>query len=86
MGFDDVTVSLTGTYRQLDHCVQYRETDFNFVSRLMEQEGIYYFFDHTDEGGATKHKLKLVDAMSTHAEYPNYEKLKIFRFRRAGER
>ena len=36
----------------MDHCVQYRETDFNFVSRLMEQEGIYYFFEHVDEGGS----------------------------------
>ena len=75
-GFDDVTPSLTATYRKLDHCVQYRETDFNFVSRLMEQEGIYYFFEHVDDGGVIKHKLKLVDAMSAHSEYPEYEKIK----------
>ena len=31
-----------------DFCVQYRETDFNFASRLMEEEGIYYFFKHTE--------------------------------------
>ena len=30
------------------YCVQYRETDFNFVSRLMEEEGIYYYFKHED--------------------------------------
>jgi type VI secretion system secreted protein VgrG len=75
-GFDDYTPSLTGSYRKMDHCVQYRETDFNFVSRLMEQEGIYYFFDHEGEGGSPKHKLKLVDAMSAHSEYPNYESIK----------
>ncbi len=40
-----------------DYCVQYRETDFNFVSRLMEQEGLYYFFKH--ENG--KHTLVLTD-------------------------
>lgn len=74
-GFDDVSPSLTGSYRKLDHCVQYRETDFNFVSRLMEQEGIYYFFEHVDEGSTTKHKLKLVDAMGTHSEYTGYETL-----------
>jgi type VI secretion system secreted protein VgrG len=73
-GFDDYTPSLTGSYRKMDHCVQYRETDFNFISRLMEQEGIYYFFEHEDEG--KKHKLKLVDAMSAHAEYPDYGSIK----------
>src|SRR5712672_3299711 len=63
-GFDDFTPSLNGTYRKMDHCVQYRETDFNFVSRLMEQEGIYYYFEHADDGGVIKHKIKMVDAMS----------------------
>jgi type VI secretion system secreted protein VgrG len=72
-GFDDVTPALTATYRTLDHCVQYRETDFNFVSRLMEQEGIYYFFEQVDEGGSVKHKLKLADAKSAHTENPGFE-------------
>ncbi len=75
-GFDDVTPALTGSYRTMDHCVQYRETDFHFVSRLMEQEGIYYFFDHVDDGGVIKHKLKLVDAMSAHSEYLDYGTIK----------
>jgi type VI secretion system secreted protein VgrG len=75
-GFDDYTPSLTGSYRKMDHCVQYRETDFNFVSRLMEQEGIYYFFEHEGDSASPKHKLKLVDAMSAHSEYPNYESIK----------
>jgi type VI secretion system secreted protein VgrG len=75
-GFDDVTPALTGSYRTLDHCVQYRETDFNFVSRLMEQEGIYYFFEHVDDGGI-KHKLKLADAKSAHSEYAGYETLQF---------
>src|ERR1043165_9559930 len=75
-GFDDVTPALTATYRKLDHCVQYRETDFNFVSRLMEQEGIYYFFEQVDEGGSIKHKLKLVDAMSAHSEFLDYSTIK----------
>jgi len=75
-GFDDFTPALTATYRTMDHCVQYRETDFNFVSRLMEQEGIYYFFEHLDEGGVIKHKLKFADAKSAHAEYPNYGTIK----------
>ena len=37
----DFKLELTGTYRKWNYCVQYRETDFNFVSRLMEEEGIY---------------------------------------------
>jgi type VI secretion system secreted protein VgrG len=37
------------TYSPLEYCVQYRETDFNFISRLMEQYGIFYFFEHGDD-------------------------------------
>ncbi|MBS0553106.1 MAG: type VI secretion system tip protein VgrG, partial [Proteobacteria bacterium] len=51
---------LTGTYEPWEYCVQYRETDFNFVSRLMEQEGISYFFTHADG----KHTLTLTDSPS----------------------
>jgi len=47
----------TGTYRKREYCVQYRESDFNFVSRLMEEEGIFYFFKHE----AGKHTLVLAD-------------------------
>jgi type VI secretion system secreted protein VgrG len=55
---------LTGTYAQREYCVQYRETDFDFVSRLMEEEGIYYYFEHSDG----KHTLKLVDSDSGHTK------------------
>ena len=44
----DFKFELTGTYRKWTYCVQYRETDFNFVSRLMEEEGMYYYVKHTD--------------------------------------
>ncbi|WP_256099020.1 type VI secretion system Vgr family protein, partial [Variovorax sp. SG517] len=37
---------LSGSYRQWEYCVQYNESDFAFVSRLMELEGIYYWFKH----------------------------------------
>jgi len=46
----------------LEYCVQYRETAFDFVTRLMEQYGIYYFFDHKDG----EHKLMLADDQSSH--------------------
>ncbi len=70
-GFTDFREELSGTYRTWEYCVQYRETDFNFVSRLMEQEGIYYFFEHEQE----KHTLVLADSPSAHAAYPDYGKI-----------
>src|SRR5215475_14369824 len=48
LGFKDFALRLQGSFVQRDYCVQYRETDFNFVSRLMEEEGIFYFFEHTE--------------------------------------
>jgi type VI secretion system secreted protein VgrG len=42
------TIRLTKTYSKWDLCTQYRETDFNFVSRLMEHEGIFYFFEFSN--------------------------------------
>ncbi|HEY0856435.1 MAG TPA: type VI secretion system tip protein TssI/VgrG [Albitalea sp.] len=54
-------------YRSWDYCVQYRESDFNFVSRLLEHEGIYYRFEHSD--GA--HKLLLLDSSGAHDPQPH---------------
>ena len=54
--------ALSGSYRLWDYCVQYHETDFNFVSRLMEHEGIYYYFEHN----AGTHTLVLCDGLSSH--------------------
>jgi type VI secretion system secreted protein VgrG len=65
-GFKDYKFSLTSTYEPREYCVQYRETDFNFVSRLMEQYGIFYFFEH--ENG--KHTLVLADSESVHQSCP----------------
>ncbi len=58
----DHDLRLIGTYPKLDYCVQYRETDFDFVSRLMEEAGIYYFFEHAKD----KHTMVLVDSMAKH--------------------
>ena len=73
-GFTDFEEALSGSYRIWEYCVQYRETDFNFVSRLMEQEGIYYYFKHE----INKHILVLSDSVSSHEAYPGYEKLPYF--------
>jgi len=62
---------LTATYPVWEYCVQYRETAFNFVSRLMEQEGIYYYFTH--ENG--KHMLVLCDSPGVHQPFPGYESI-----------
>lgn len=60
---------LTSVYRIWGYCVQYQETDFDFISRLMEHEGIYYYFVHHAEG----HILILADAPSAHHSHAGYE-------------
>lgn len=66
--------SLSGGYPACEYVVQYRETDFAFVSRLMEQEGIYYFFRH--EGN--KHTLVLADSARAHLKQPGYEEIPFY--------
>jgi len=66
-GYHDFSLSLYGDFVKRDYCVQYRESDFNFVSRLMEEEGIFYFFEH--EKG--KHTLVLGNDPSAHKACPN---------------
>jgi len=68
-GFTDFKVSLTGSYTPLEYCVQYRETDFNFISRLMEQNGIFYFFEHEDG----KHTMVIADSASIHTSCPGFD-------------
>ena len=58
----NVEFKLFREYRTWTYCVQYRESDFSFVSRLLEHEGIYWYIEH----GASGHKLVLVDAHSAH--------------------
>jgi type VI secretion system secreted protein VgrG len=66
LGLRDFRDELSRPYTKWDYCVQYRETDFQFISRLMEQEGIYYFFEH--EKG--KHTLVLADSPQAHKSSP----------------
>jgi type VI secretion system secreted protein VgrG len=73
-GFSDFEESLTGNYPANEYIVQYRETDFNFISRLLERAGIYYFFRHT----ASAHTLVLADAPSAHAPTPGCETLPCY--------
>ncbi|HTK00299.1 MAG TPA: type VI secretion system tip protein TssI/VgrG [Bordetella sp.] len=59
----------TASYPEWDNCTQYRETDFNFLNRLLQREGIYYYFEHT--GG--KDTLVLIDDPGQHDAIPGYE-------------
>ena len=68
-GFTDYKLNLQGTYQPRDYCVQYRETDFNFVSRLLEDEGIFYFFQQSED----KHTLVLADDKSSFEACPHDE-------------
>ncbi len=66
-GLSDYELQLDGSYGKREYCVQYRETDFNFISRLLEEEGIYYFFKQ--ENG--KHTMVIADSPSKHKPCPN---------------
>ncbi|MGG5964177.1 type VI secretion system Vgr family protein [Salmonella enterica] len=60
---------LTDSYRVWDYCVQYQESSLDFISRLMELEGIAYHFSHE----ADKHTLVLTDATTQHQPFSGYE-------------
>ncbi|MGJ0126486.1 type VI secretion system Vgr family protein [Pantoea sp. RHCKP32] len=64
----NVETRLAGSYRVWEYCVQYQESSLNFISRLMELEGMYYFFRHE----ADRHTLVLCDAPDQHQAFPGY--------------
>jgi type VI secretion system secreted protein VgrG len=65
--------ALSGTYPALPYCVQYRETDFNFVCRLLEHAGIYFYFTHD----ASAHTMVLADSYGAHSTIPGYKEVKF---------
>lgn len=69
-GFDP-EMSPQGSFRLREYTVQYRESDFNFVQRLLEEEGIYYFFKHEND----KHTMVAANSVSAHAKVPGYEEV-----------
>ncbi|MES2673809.1 MAG: type VI secretion system tip protein TssI/VgrG [Pseudomonadota bacterium] len=62
LGFRDFAFNLVGNYPKIEYCVQYNETDFDFINRLLEHEGIYYYFSHIKG----QHKLVFCDHKTTH--------------------
>ncbi|NND91263.1 MAG: type VI secretion system tip protein VgrG, partial [Granulosicoccus sp.] len=69
--FDDIDNRLMGTYDNWNFCVQYQESDFAFISRLMEHEGIYYFFEHEQD----RHVMVLCDDPAAHKTVAGYEEV-----------
>ncbi|HEY0138300.1 MAG TPA: type VI secretion system tip protein TssI/VgrG [Nannocystis sp.] len=59
---DWLRFSLTSSYAPRNYCVQYRESDFVFVSRLLEEDGIFYFFEHQED----KHVWVMADGAQAH--------------------
>jgi type VI secretion system secreted protein VgrG len=73
-----VKFELQGTFEPRNYCVQYRETDWDFASRLMEEEGIYYYFKHADG----KDQMIIANTPQSHPECPSKSQIK---FHRVGE-
>ncbi len=73
LGYHDYSNKTKGTYEPREYCVQYRESSFNFVSRLMEEYGIYYFFQHAQG----KHTLVLADDPSPISECPGQSEFNL---------
>jgi type VI secretion system secreted protein VgrG len=71
-GFE-VKYQLQAEYKPRNFCVQYQETDFDFASRLMEEEGIYYYFEHTPDA----EKMVLRDDFKTPEDCPGKSELPI---------
>ncbi|NIF48400.1 type VI secretion system tip protein VgrG [Enterobacter sp. Ap-1006] len=59
-------LQLNGTYDKREYCVQYRESAFDFIQRLLQDEGIYYYFKHSESG----HTLVLTDHAAGHKPTP----------------
>jgi type VI secretion system secreted protein VgrG len=66
-GFSDFSMEVQEQHDKREFCVQYRETDFNFISRLMEAEGIYYYFTHDQN----THTMVIADTPGKHKKLPS---------------
>lgn len=73
-GFTNVEFRLQGDLGTLPYTVQYQETNFAFVSRLMERYGLYYFFEHTE----AKHQLVITNHKGAHVAAPGYAEVPYY--------
>jgi type VI secretion system secreted protein VgrG len=72
-GFTDYSFENQGQHQPRDYCVQYREAAFDFAARLMEEEGIFFFFKHEK----TKHTLVMADHKGAHQPCPYQDKVNV---------
>jgi type VI secretion system secreted protein VgrG len=70
----NIDYQIQGTFHPRNYCVQYRESDFAFASRLMEEEGLYYFFEHSNE----THQMIIANTPESHPDCPSKSKLPFF--------
>lgn len=73
-GFNDHKLALSARYEPWEYRVQYRESDFDFLSRLLEHEGIYYYFEHFSD----RHVLVLTDDVGKLETVSGYEKVPYY--------
>jgi type VI secretion system secreted protein VgrG len=76
LGTQGVTYEIQGKFEPRDYCVQYRETDFAFASRLMEEEGIFYYFKHT----AQDHTMVVANVAQSYAQVGGPESISYNEF------
>lgn len=74
LGFSDYEFKLNASYEPLVNCVQYQESDFDFVARLLEQEGIFWYFRHEEN----RHTLVLHDTVENIDYLPGAEDVEIW--------
>lgn len=73
-GFSDHKLALSASYEAWEYRVQYRESDFDFLSRLLEHEGIYYYFEHSSD----RHVMVLTDDVGKLETVSGYEKVPYY--------
>lgn len=66
-------LNLTRSYEKRSFCVQYRETDYNFASRLMEEEGIWYYWEHAE----SSHTMVLADSPACVKPCPSQSRVRF---------
>lgn len=72
-GFPNYKLQVNPSCKKREYCTQYRETDFSFISRLLEEEGYYYFFEHEDG----RHVLMIVDTNSANPLCPGQKSARM---------
>ena len=69
-----VSYEIQGEFNARNYCVQYRETDFDFAARLMEEEGLFFYFEHTDG----EHKMIIANSPQSHQDAPSKDTIPFY--------